>query len=137
LISSIADLGLFGVQLTTTQKEIKHKLWPGPFSILLPIDQKRFAHITHTHSIAFRIPTDTWLRDFLTLSGPVIAPSANPTAQKPAESISEAQAYFGDGVDFYIDGGVRTGKASTLLEVDAGGNIQIHRMGPVDPYGLI
>lgn len=55
--------------------------------------------------IAYRIPQDEKLRELLRENGPLIAPSANPQGLPPARNIEEAKKYFGEQVDYYIDGG--------------------------------
>ena len=61
--------------------------------------------LRQNNEIAYRIPADSGLRDFLRLTGPLIAPSANLQGQPPARTINQARAYFGDAVDMYVDGG--------------------------------
>lgn len=56
-------------------------------------------------TIAYRVPKIDWLKRVLTKTGPLIAPSANIQGQPPAMNIATAKLYFGDKVDFYIDGG--------------------------------
>lgn len=55
--------------------------------------------------LAYRVPHSDDLRAFLTQTGPLIAPSANPQGEPPARTIEEAKAYFGDKVDIYVDEG--------------------------------
>jgi L-threonylcarbamoyladenylate synthase len=45
------------------------------------------------------------LRKILADVGPLIAPSANIEGQAPAMNIQQAIDYFGDSVDFYVNGG--------------------------------
>lgn len=47
-------------------------------------------------------------------------PSANWESYKPSETIKEAQGYFGDKVDFYIDSGTKNSQPSTLIEINRG-----------------
>jgi len=70
-------------------------------------------------SVAFRIPrTAPWLIELLKLTGPLIAPSANPQGLAPATDIDEAIAYFGEAVDAYVDGGeVQSNEPSHLYQV--------------------
>jgi L-threonylcarbamoyladenylate synthase len=117
LISSLDDLAKFSITPTEKQKEIISSLWPGQVSIIFP------------NGISFRLPNDANLISFLKESGPCIAPSANPEGFPPAETIEEAQKYFGDKVDFYIDGGKRSGMPSTLISLDEEGIITVLRQG--------
>lgn len=55
-------------------------------------------------SVAYRIPVDAQLRELLSQTGPLVAPSANPEGLPSASTIAEARAYFHDQVDCYLDG---------------------------------
>lgn len=80
--------------------------WPGPFSIALDSPSAPRYLRFHDGTIAYRIPEDEDLRMLLKMTGPLIAPSANPQGEMPAKSIDEAQDYFGGMVDFYADSGI-------------------------------
>lgn len=55
--------------------------------------------------LAHRIPNLGWLQWVIERTGPLIAPSANPEGEPPAATIEQAEQYFGDAVDLYVDGG--------------------------------
>ncbi len=112
LIGEEEDLELFGVELNRFQQEVIKKYWPGPVSLILP---------TPGGNLAFRLPAKESLRDLLQQTGPLIAPSANPSGALPATSIEEAKNYFGDKVDFYIDAGKLTGQPSRLIDLTGEG----------------
>ena len=96
--------------------------WPGPNSIVLAVTDSTPQYLHRgLNSLAFRIPDDQQLRDFLKKSGPVIAPSANPEDEKPAHSVEEAEEYFGDRVEIYIDGGKRDSQPSKVIKIDKNG----------------
>lgn len=102
--------------LPTDWRVTKH-YWPGPFSIVLPTTIKTPAYLNRGQPTqAYRLPDHPKLRVFLGRVGPVIAPTANMQGQPPARTLAEAQAYFGDGVDFYVDGGFLEGAPSTLIK---------------------
>lgn len=77
-------------------------------------------------SIAYRIVRDEFLRNVVRAVGPVIAPSANPESLPPARNIAEAKAYFGDNVDYYVDGGEvpETVHASQIIRVNPDGRLE-------------
>ena len=128
LIASVEDLTLFGVSPTAAQRVVLDTYWPGQVSIVLPCDDERFAYLHRgAKSLAFRLPALPWLRAFLSESGPLMAPSANLEGQPPATTIAEARNYFGDGVDFYIDGGVLVGRPSTIIRLNPDGSQDILR----------
>ncbi len=76
---------------------------------------------------AFRIPKDADLRNLLSKTGPLVAPSANPEGLLPAKNIEEAKNYFGDAVDLYVDGGEISGKASKLIKLREDGGEEVLR----------
>ncbi len=123
LIGSEDDLKeYFGIECPS---EIK-KFWPGKISVIFSC--KKYPHIHRgKETIAFRIPDDDNLRNLLTAVGPVVAPSANPQGQNPAETITEAIHYFGEEIDFYLDGGFQSSPPSTLIKYDK--KIEILRNG--------
>ncbi len=131
LISSLRDLALFGIKLDKAARDFLRKIWPNAVSVILPCALKRFSYLHRgTKSLAFRIPRDKNLIKLLKKTGPLIAPSANPEGKEPAQNISEARDYFGNRVDFYVDGGEISGPASTLIEIK-NGKINILRQGLV------
>ncbi|MEX0668561.1 MAG: L-threonylcarbamoyladenylate synthase [Candidatus Saccharimonadales bacterium] len=128
LISDINDIASFGISLREDLgKEVVDKLegyWPGPTSIILPCDSDNFKYLTRgTNSLAFRWPKKTDLEDVIKQTGPLVAPSANPEGLEPAKNIKEAREYFGDKVDFYIDGGKLVGNSSKLLKLEDNGSL--------------
>lgn len=81
-------------------------LWPGPNTVAIPSPSAP-EWIRHSNKTqAYRVPDNDRLRRFLQATGPLVAPSANLEGMTPAKSIDEAKGYFGDTVDFYVDGGI-------------------------------
>jgi L-threonylcarbamoyladenylate synthase len=101
-----------------------HGLWPGKNSVILPSNGP--AWLTRgNNSIAYRLPADAALRELLEQTGPLIAPSANPEGQLPARTVAEANAYFGNKVDFYVDGcSVTDDTPSKLYRLVANGELE-------------
>ena len=127
LIAQIEDVEQFGVILSEKLIEQLKQYWPGPYSILLPTIDDQFEYIHRsTDQIAFRLPDKPELIEVLMQTGPLVAPSANMEGMPPATTLKEARNYFGTDVDFYVDGGERKNKASTLLSFD-GENVVIER----------
>lgn len=134
LIGSLRDLKKFGIKPNAISHKLLASFWPGPVSVILPIANskkplnyardKQIAKFKYLHrgkkAIAFRLPANAALRRFLRKTGSLIAPSANFEGEKPATSIKEAQKYFGDKMNFYIDGGILKSKPSTLISIKNG-----------------
>lgn len=115
------------------------QFWPGAVSVVIPLSDQRLNYLTlNKLSLAVRIPDYPELLETLKKTGPLLTSSANLPGQKPAENIREARDYFGNRVDFYTDGGNKSGfKPSTVIRVldDA---IEVLRQGAVaiDPRVL-
>jgi L-threonylcarbamoyladenylate synthase len=120
LVSQMSDLAQFDLKLTATNEATLASYWPGPVSVALPCQSTRWDYLHRgSMSLALRVPAPAALRAFLAATGPLLAPSANPEGAAPAITVAEAQAYFGDQVDSYIDGGERQGKPSRLIKMGA------------------
>jgi L-threonylcarbamoyladenylate synthase len=92
--------------------------WPGAVSVIIPCGPE----LTYLHQglrgLAVRIPDNQQLLELLRQTGPLLTSSANLTGRPTAETCPEAQAYFGDTVDFYVDGGSLAGhQPSTVIRV--------------------
>jgi L-threonylcarbamoyladenylate synthase len=128
LIARYQNLKDFGVILSVEQRKFLNQEWPGPVSVVLPVLAKKWEYLHRgSRSLAFRMPAKPDLRRLLLKTGPLCAPSANPEGKLPAESIAQAQAYFNDKIDFYVDAGLKKGKPSKLVRMYLNGNIEILR----------
>ncbi|HMS32218.1 MAG TPA: tRNA (guanosine(46)-N7)-methyltransferase TrmB [Candidatus Saccharibacteria bacterium] len=110
-------------------------LWPGSVTVLLKTNNNKYAHLTNSDGqIGIRLPGDKNLRKLLSLTGPLLAPSANPEGQIPASNIEQAQSYFSDSVQLYVDSGEVSlnQPPSTVIDIDANLNLSLVREGAVD-----
>lgn len=117
-------------------RAVEH-LWPNPLSIEIFHPLEYLSQGTGRQ--AFRVPDDEELRLVLEQTGPLLTSSVNHPSQEPAATIDTAIAYFGDKVDFYVNGGDLSGrKPSTIIRIidDA---IDIIRPGAckIDEQGVI
>ncbi|HET9173906.1 MAG TPA: L-threonylcarbamoyladenylate synthase [Candidatus Saccharimonadales bacterium] len=105
--------------------------WPGPISIIIPCGPELAYLHDGLDSLAVRLPDDSELVKVLLQTGPLLTSSANLPGQPVANTVSEADAYFGEQVDFYVDEGDLSGNLpSTIVHVidDA---IEVLRQGAV------
>ncbi len=111
-------------------KQLVAKYWPGPLSLVGKVSDKtpRYLH-RDTHTLAYRMPDHSELRKLLTATGPLIAPSANPEGQPTANTLADAQSYFGDTVDGYVNGGTLANRAPSTVAAITDGKIQVLRQG--------
>lgn len=71
------------------------------------------------------MPDNVALKSLIDANGQLIALSVNLEGLKPAMSNNEAQAYFGDAIDFYMDNGVVTGNSpSKIVRIADSGDIE-------------
>lgn len=97
-----------------------------PTSFLLDADGAPEWLLRQNSELAYRVPANADLRALLVRTGPLIAPSANPEGLLPAQSIKEAEAYFGKNVDLYVDGGIvpEDTPPSRLLRIHTDGHVE-------------
>jgi tRNA threonylcarbamoyl adenosine modification protein (Sua5/YciO/YrdC/YwlC family) len=103
--------------------------WPGPVSVIIPCDiELEYLHLGKD-SLAVRIPADPTLQSLLRQTGVLQTSSANLTSQPHANNLAEAQAYFGNKIDFYVDGGdLSNRQPTTVIRIDDSG-IEVLRQG--------
>ncbi|HMS49887.1 MAG TPA: L-threonylcarbamoyladenylate synthase [Candidatus Saccharibacteria bacterium] len=110
--------------------------WPDAVSIVIPTIDPSTAYLRQELlGLAVRVVADKKLIELLLHTGPLLTTSANLPGEKPADTIEEAREYFGDKVDFYVDGGsLKDRKPSTLIRIvdDA---VEILREGAVTIRG--
>jgi len=103
--------------------------WPNPLSAVLTVNGYGYLH-QGVGTLAMRVVANPDIRTLLEQTGPLITSSANQPGQPPATTIEEAIAYFGDSVDFYVDGGTVVAEPSTIIRPTATG-IEILRQGSI------
>jgi L-threonylcarbamoyladenylate synthase len=113
-IQQLESLGLKHRYLKAVEQ-----FWPGSISVVIPVSDLNLEYLHQGKmSLAVRIPKDQELLKLLNQTGPLLTSSANHPGKPPASTILEAKTYFGDRVDFYVDGGDLSGrKASTVIRI--------------------
>ncbi len=105
------------------------RYWPGSVSVVLTLNSN--AYLTQgVGSLAVRVVDKPELAQLLQITGPLITSSANQPTHPPATVVGEAIEYFGDSVDFYVDGGKLVSEPSTIIRPTSSG-IEIIRQGAV------
>ncbi len=128
--SSIEQLVHLGMQRRYLTAVLQY--WPGPISIVIPTDNPALKYLDMgVGSLALRVVADKELVTLLDQTGPLLTSSANMPGKNPANNIAEAKKYFGDSVDFYVDGGdFNDRKPSTLIKM-IDDSIEVLRVGAV------
>lgn len=134
LIDSIDSVS----KLVNVRDDVKGRLesiWrsPHPNSVILACDDDvtpewLIDERENGPRICFRIPPNSELRQLLSETGPLCAPSANMPDLPPARNISEAKLYFGDDVALYVDGGdISDSAPSRIISFKPDGSIKTIR----------
>ncbi|MBP7806943.1 threonylcarbamoyl-AMP synthase [Candidatus Saccharibacteria bacterium] len=112
-IDQLVDLGVKARYLKAVEQ-----YWPNPISVVIPLGTVLPYLHQGLYSIAIRIPSEPAIIALLEQTGPLITTSANHTGEPPASTMQSAQKYFGDTVDFYVDGGdISNRQASTIIRI--------------------
>lgn len=108
----LIELGIRGRYLKAVES-----YWPGAVSVIIPSHGLQYIHLG-LGGIAIRLPAIKEVHELLTKTGPLLTTSANHPGLEPAHSLAAAQEYFGERVDFYVEGGDLSGhKPSTLIRI--------------------
>jgi L-threonylcarbamoyladenylate synthase len=126
-IDQLVTLGMKRRYLTAVER-----FWPGAVSVIIPTGAALVYLRQGVQGLAVRIPAHPELQKLLTAIGPLITTSANQPGEPPANTLQEAQAYFDDQVDFYIDGGDLSGNLPSTVIRMADDAIEVLRQGAVD-----
>ena len=124
--NQLLSLGVAGTDI-----EKVAKWWPGALSAVLPVEGHDYLH-QGLGDLAMRVVANQDIIKILAQTGPLITTSANHPGKPGSTTVDEAIDYFGDHVDFYVDGGDLSGRlASTIVKVMPDGTVAILRQGAV------
>jgi len=130
IAASVDQLVKLGVSKSHLDKV--SKWWPNPLSVETPLDDNLSYLHQDTGRQGFRVVADEAVRAVLEQTGPLVTSSANHPGKPGSVTVDEAVAYFGDRVDFYVDGGDLSGRApSTIIKIADDGSIEVIRNGAV------
>lgn len=123
---------LSGLGFPEAQLQRAKNYWPNALSVEMSAEHAPPYLSTGQPVMAARIPDSPPLTDLLRTTGPLMTTSANAPKQPTSTSIGMAVDYFGDEVDFYVDGGDLSGRPpSTIIGFDPEGKIILYRQGAV------
>ena len=121
------------VELGITRRYLKavEGYWPGKVSVVIPVSGELAGLTQGLPGLAVRVVDDPELVRLLEVTGALMTSSANEPGKTPAINIEQAKSYFGDSVDFYIDGGdFSERKPSTVLRI-IDDEVDVLRVGAV------
>lgn len=113
-------------------QELSNAFWPGPLTLVIPVVEETIPHQVRAglSTAAFRVPGHPLTRELLSLTGPLVMPSANVSGRPSATTAEHVEADF--GADFpVLDGGAcGTGVESTIL-IFQGEKWTVGRLGAI------
>jgi L-threonylcarbamoyladenylate synthase len=106
--------------------------WPGPLSVETPFVSDKYDLDQETGHCAWRVVADQNVRQILEQTGPLVTSSANQPGEPVSVNVKMAYDYFGDTVDFYVDGGDIVDRLPSTVIRAIGDDIEIIRRGAVE-----
>lgn len=94
-------------QLGCDVPEVLHEIWPAPMTAIL-----RQGNAT----LAARVPALDWLRELLSLTGPLVSTSANRSGEPPVVTPGSLARDLQKQLDSVLDLGAREGKPSAIVD---------------------
>jgi len=130
IAASVEDLVSVGFHLDQL-KQVEH-YWPAPLSVVLDAKDVNADVKQVRTDLPVRIPNNLALANLLRHTGPLMTTSANAPKQPTSTSVVMAESYFGDSIDYYVDGGdVSNQPPSTIIGIKPDHSIEIYRQGAV------
>ncbi|HSX32176.1 MAG TPA: L-threonylcarbamoyladenylate synthase [Candidatus Saccharimonadales bacterium] len=129
IAASVDQLIALGIDEPTLRSVADN--WPNPISIIIPSPPSLAYLDLELGGLAVRIPKDEALRKLIETVGVIVTTSANDPGKPPANNLAEATGYFGDAVDFYVDGGDLSGRIASTVARATDTGLVVLRQGAV------
>ena len=130
-------------------KVLAKKGWPGPITLVVALTEEQAVHARsrfaqdydkffHDNTIGLRCPSHPVAARLLAHCPlPVVAPSANPAGEAPAWDADHVRKFFSaKEVDLLLDAGPTRFRGSSTVVKVGGPNLQILRVGALDPSAI-
>ena len=119
LASSIEQLAPLGVIAERETLDALASIWPAPLTAILPL-REPIAASRGASTLAVRIPALEWLRELVARTGPLVSTSANRSGERAISDPNFLARDLQERLDAIIDGGVRNGEPSAILDLTSG-----------------
>ncbi len=137
LISATTTLDALATDLPNWAQELTERYWPGPLTIVCRQQPSLRWDLGESRgTVAVRMPNDQAALDLLGRTGPLAVSSANVTGEPAATDADEAERMLGESVEVFLDGGPRSGTASSTILDCTGAQPRVLREGALDPQEL-
>ncbi len=117
--------------------ELMRRFWPGPLTIVLPVEHPG-GSLEHAEGmVGFRLPSHPLAQGLVKAARvPLLVPSANLSGQPPATTADEVLEQFPDALDVVIDGGRVTGGVSSTVAQVEGETVTVLREGAIPEWRI-
>jgi len=131
LIAAWSHLRELGIKTDKKMEKTLRQIWPGPISVILPSQGKRFYYLRYKQNLAVRWPRNKFLTALIKKTGPLVSTSANQSGQPPATTAPAAKKIFDDQVGLYLSAKrQKEKKASTLIKLK-NNKVEVIRLGQI------
>ncbi|MBC8385640.1 MAG: Sua5/YciO/YrdC/YwlC family protein, partial [Candidatus Cloacimonetes bacterium] len=90
LLPELDWLEKFNIKIDNKIKMLLQQYWPGNLTVILKVPENSFDLVSKDQKVAFRVPTSSFLRDFIfDIGEPIISTSINISEEKPSNSLEE------------------------------------------------
>jgi len=133
-IANVDQLIPFVQELPPNFPKLIEHFWPGPMTLVLPIDEKAVSTTIRAGlpNAAFRMPEHHLARALLAQTGPLVMPSANLSGKPSATSPEHVEADFGEDFPVLDGGNCTCGLESTIL-IYSEDMWRVIRLGAIPP----
>jgi len=132
LVDGLPMLRTLVREVTPLAAALANAFWPGPLTLVLDAAEHVDPALSAgTGTIGARVSSCALATRVVVATGaPLTAPSANPAGQAPPRRLDQVWQYFGEQIDFYVDGGDLPGEPASTV-VDARDGLRVLRAGAV------
>jgi protein arginine phosphatase len=103
LIPEFEWLKKYKINVPSEMMRIFQQYWPGNLTVILPDTENSFGKVAEDGNVAFRVPQDELLRDFIKQTGsPIISTSVNLSGRHSETDLKTIENKFGIWFDFAI-----------------------------------
>lgn len=136
-IGQIEQLSAWVADIPAAAEQLAQQCWPGPLTMIFAKAPGVSSLITGGRdTIAVRMPDNARVRQLLSFSGPVVAPSANLHKKISPTCAQQVMDGLNGRIDAVLDGGdCQLGLESTIIDLTRQ-PVQILRAGPFYPQHL-
>ena len=103
LIPEIDWLERYEIKYHPQIRRLFLQYWPGELSVILNDPENNFKFVSQDHKVAFRIPTSSFLREFIKkIDKPIVSTSINLSSEVPYENVKDILQEKGDWFGFAV-----------------------------------